>query len=345
VYKTINIEKETYMRKYLTSLVVVGSLVATMLFPGTTSAAQPTNWDLMGNHTVAFVCTAGCTGTYTHNLNVSSMDMNTGAFSGTGSFSGDPAITWNIMGNVTGNAVTFSLVYTGTGAGYTVNGTGTVGWNGMLSGTGTSNSGQSFDWSTTSGKAKLKLGDAGQLNKEACGENAGKLMVNVVQRVNGDIDSGNNGYWATDIYTRHIKVWKLNNTPAETVTTAVAEPAMYCTVITYNGGFFAQGGKHSPGANNITLPHNIGGSMKGGYRATFTGTFDPMLATHGSIGNYDYACNIDTTNCPGYVDILGQYFGSYTDFEYGWWGWIYTTQGNKHGTWINSVDGSYGDIN
>ena len=56
--------------------------------------------------------------------------------------------TWNVNGTISPPNLFFTLVYTGTNAGYTANMFGTVDASGApLSGTGTSSEGQTFSWS------------------------------------------------------------------------------------------------------------------------------------------------------------------------------------------------------
>lgn len=100
--------------------------------------------DISGLHNVAFTCTSGCSGTYLHTLNISSMDTTTGNFSGSGFYNPNNAYTWNISGNTVGNSFSAHIVYTGLGAGYTIDLTGTIDAGGVISGTAASSSSQSF---------------------------------------------------------------------------------------------------------------------------------------------------------------------------------------------------------
>lgn len=102
--------------------------------------------DFTGKHSVVFTCTSGCSGTYPHTMNVTSMNLSTGDFSGTGSYDPNPAYTWNVTGNTTGSSIYFHILYTGLNPGYTVDGTGTIEEDGTSSGTAFSSSGQTFTW-------------------------------------------------------------------------------------------------------------------------------------------------------------------------------------------------------
>ena len=163
-------------------------------------------------------------------------------------------------------------------------------------------------------------------------EKIGKPIVNVTQKVINDVDSGFNGYWAFDNYNRHIQVWE-STTPGE-----------YCAIVRYTGQFDAQAGQSSPdlGSTNI-LDGDEDGAFEGGYRATITGTLDatPAWNTRGSVGSFDYDCDL-SANCPGYVSWVVQYFNPGYVFAYDWWGWIYHAGNN--GSWVNSSEGNSGGI-
>lgn len=165
-----------------------------------------------------------------------------------------------------------------------------------------------------------------ELKPELCG-GIGKPIVNVRQVVWNDIDSGIAGYWAFDKYRRDIKVWK------------TAVNGTFCATVHYKGKFNAIPGATSPG-NTATLLGDEKGKMEGGYRATIVGEFNPTLKTKGSIGLFDYDCDV-SANCPGRVDWIAKYFTE-TSTSLDWWGWIY--RGGKYGTWVNAVIGNEGDI-
>jgi len=165
-----------------------------------------------------------------------------------------------------------------------------------------------------------------QLNDQACGANLGKPLIDVTEKVINDPDSGLAGIWAYDAYTRHIKVW---STPAGTSGT-------YCAIVTYDGTAFAIEGAVGPGGSGI-IGHDVKAKMKGGYRATIIGTLltPPLWPIHGSVGPVvDYAC------C--YVDWTTMYFSGTPSFTFDWWGWFYDA--GKHGTWLNSIGLTTGNI-
>jgi hypothetical protein len=130
--------------------------IAGLLLGSVPAAADTTtgtgNWVLGGTYTLNFTCVSGCSGVWSHTMTISSFDSATGAFTGTGFCNAYPENTWNVTGTVTGNSVTYTIVYTGANAGYTVNGTGTIAADGSLSGTATA-PGQSFNWASSGGLA------------------------------------------------------------------------------------------------------------------------------------------------------------------------------------------------
>ena len=72
--------------------------------------------DYSNSYNLDFLCTSGCSGTYTHTLVIDDLDSN--GFTGTGYYNANNAYTWNVTGT---SPDTFSLIYTGNNAGYTVN--------------------------------------------------------------------------------------------------------------------------------------------------------------------------------------------------------------------------------
>src|SRR5581483_5087317 len=53
---------------------------------------------------------------------------------------------------------------------------------------------------------RAQLNRGSQVNAGTC-DQSGSPVVNVVQKVKNDVDSGFGGYWATDEYSRTIKLW------------------------------------------------------------------------------------------------------------------------------------------
>jgi hypothetical protein len=148
---------------------------------------------------------------------------------------------------------------------------------------------------------------------------AGSPILNVVQKVINDVDSGLGGNWAFDEYVRRVQV----------VQTATG----FCVTASYSGSFETIDG-NSPG-NTGHIAADVVGTFEGGYVGTFTGTFAPGAnRTKGNIGTFDYAS--------GPVSLLSLYFPGYASFDYSWWGWIY--HGGNNGSWVNAASGNSGDI-
>jgi hypothetical protein len=164
------------------------------------------------------------------------------------------------------------------------------------------------------------------------------LVINVVQKVVNDVDSGTAGnVWAFDDEIRQIQV-------VQTGTNT------FCATVSYQGNFTTIAGP-SPGAayTNNTVGDEVVGTFQGGYVSTiFTATLkaSPTLnggpiRKKGSIGEFDYQC--DTSfNCPGYVDWTAIYFDNISGFDLAWWGWVY--HGGNNGSWTNAITGNSGDI-
>jgi hypothetical protein len=322
------------MKKLLFSIFSLAIALVAFAFlvkPSFADVGDITIWNLKGTYTIDFTCIGGCSGDYIHTLNVTSMNDNTGDFSGTGFYNDDNSFTWTITGKVIGssNALTFHVVYTGGNSGYVIDGTGNVNYDGILSGTATG-PGQTFSFKSTSGKAHHeRIHVRQEVNKKQC-DAKGKAIVDVNERVLNDADSGFAGYWAFDNYTRNIKVWKNDD-------------GNYCANVTYGGKFDAVDGNTGP-AGSGTIGFNVHGTFDGGYRSIpFTGTLlsTPGWPTHGNIGPIDYKCTL-LGYCSGYVDWVSKYFNSTTSFEDAWWGWTY--RAGKNGTWINASNGNSGNI-
>lgn len=173
-----------------------------------------------------------------------------------------------------------------------------------------------------------------QFNSEQhiqCPDTVGRPVINVVERVINDADSGTAGnYWAFDTLSRHYTVWETST------------PGTYCATVHDSGSFKAIAGQQSPG-NTDTLNGNEHGTIQGGYAMTITGSLlsSPAWRTKGYVGTVDYQCD-SSGNCPGYVNWIGQYFEQGFSSDYIWWGWTY--RGGRFGTWTNASDGNSGDI-
>ncbi len=73
-------------------------------------------------------------------------------FSGTGFYNADPSYTWTVNGSVSGSAISFHILYTGTSAGYFFDAVGTIAADGSMSGRATDSLGQlGLTWATPAG--------------------------------------------------------------------------------------------------------------------------------------------------------------------------------------------------
>ena len=115
-----------------------------------------------------------------------------------------------------------------------------------------------FTYSFVSAGPSEHLNWGGQLNAGASSCPAGTLVINVIQKVTGDADSGVAGNaWAFDDYVRRIQV----------IQTASGS---FCATVSYQGSFTTNAGP-SP-QNTGTVAAGVVGTFEGGYVATFTGT-------------------------------------------------------------------------
>lgn len=135
------------------SVAYVAFLSAALFLSGAALASADAQWDTSGSYTLELTCVSGCAGTYPHTLNVNSVDLDTGAISGDGAYNPNPAISWDMTGEVDGSAMTMEIVYNNVNAGYTLNTEGTIEADGSLSGSATSSTGQVFTYESTSGEA------------------------------------------------------------------------------------------------------------------------------------------------------------------------------------------------
>jgi len=170
-----------------------------------------------------------------------------------------------------------------------------------------------------------------QVSAAQCNMGGAKLVINVVQQVTNDADSGVAGnVWAFDSFNRQIQVWQLTD-------------GTFCANLKYQGSFVTNAGT-SPGGTG-TVGAGVMGTFEGGYT---TGVFSATLTpgnnrTKGSIGTADYGCDVNY-NCPGYVNWTTRYFnsGAGVSLPTTWWGWTYHAGDN--GAWVNASSGNSGDI-
>jgi hypothetical protein len=171
-------------------------------------------------------------------------------------------------------------------------------------------------------------------------------IINVVERVRNDADSGQSGdTWALDIFTRSIKVWNMGS-------------STYCAVVMYSQATFqAVSGNTSPGTGGV-LTGDEHGNFSGGYQTmTFPGTLSVSDPSHwplkGKVINpyggdvVDYQCPaVPNPTCPGFIDWFAKYFSDVngSNVSLAQWGWTYTAADSRDGIWVNASTGNSGDI-
>lgn len=177
----------------------------------------------------------------------------------------------------------------------------------------------------------------GQFVNDASVPIGSKLVLNIVQKVINDEDSGYNGYWAIDNYNRHVQVWQM---PSENC---------YYVIARYDGKWIDVINAPSPGIGTLEKTA-VTGTYEGGYIGTFsaTGLATPSLPFFGNIGTFDYH---GTTS-----DVLAQthlitpfnyrttYFTAPTDLYYINWGWTYHYRSQTWNDFANVPQASSGDI-
>lgn len=110
-------------------------------------------WNIGGTHPLTFTVGAS---TYAHTMTVGTVtptSTHSTLFSGTGTYVGHPDYTWTVSGTVNWNAVSFSIVYTGTDKGYTLKGHGFIARDGSVSGTATDIRGNTLKFTMDKGSA------------------------------------------------------------------------------------------------------------------------------------------------------------------------------------------------
>ncbi len=113
-------------------------------------AANTNVWNISGTHGLVFA------GTYAHTMTVTTvtpLSTHSTRFSGTGTYNTDSSYTWTVTGTVSWNAVSFSIVYTGTNAGYQVSGHGLIAPDGSVSGTARDSNGLTLPFTMPAGSA------------------------------------------------------------------------------------------------------------------------------------------------------------------------------------------------
>lgn len=145
------------MKKILSGVMMLGLFV----FASPALAVAP-NWTLDNSTAIAIVFGCGAS-FYSHTLNTVLQDGN-GDLVGTGTYDPNPGYTWDLVGNISGDNITFTITYTGLSAGSVYNSVGVIAEDGSISGTTDSNC-QSFSMLAGSATA-LDEDEDGVLDEE-----------------------------------------------------------------------------------------------------------------------------------------------------------------------------------
>lgn len=141
------------MKKILTKVAIVSFFVLSS--PVLASVDTVGVWNLNAPTGINFVCGGP---TYSHTLNTVTQDVN-GNLTGAGTYDPNNGYTWDLVGDITGNTINFTITYTGISSGSVYNSVGTIAPDGSISGTTDSNC-QSF--SMPAGSASAFNGNHGQ---------------------------------------------------------------------------------------------------------------------------------------------------------------------------------------
>lgn len=164
-------------------------------------------WNIDGTHMLTFAST------YVHTMNVTTVtpvSPDATLFSGTGAYNPDPSYTWTVKGAVHRNAISFSILYTGTNAGYQVSGHGLIAPDGSVSGTAHDSNGVTLPFTMPAGSAMQVLSYRAPVTfafiKDhnarfgftiPAGEPAGLAGLHIIAKVHG----GSSPTWAHGVAT------------------------------------------------------------------------------------------------------------------------------------------------
>ena len=325
---------------------ILSSLLAlALLMVAAVSAATP-NWDIRGTWNLDF--NTGGTD-YLHTMIVQDFDRTTGEFTGTGSWNADPIdYPWSVTGTVSGDEVTFHILYGGTGnPGYTVDATGEITPCGFKMSGSATGPGQTFAWTGT-GQTLLLTSTSADSAAARCIPRGSKLVLDVNHKVVNDQDRSGIRFWALTDYVKHVQVWQDPTTPSN----------LY-VLTSVNGRWMTFAGATSPGAA-VTQSQGANQTFQGRTFATITGTLNPTLPypTFGSLqcdASLGSVCSGKAFDFRGTEEkvvtgivgpkakfsVMTNYFPGYGDLHYLCNDWTY-----HYGSqiWEAHMYGSTGDI-
>ena len=163
----------------------------------------------------------------------------------------------------------------------------------------------------------------------ACGVAKKAPAVNVTRTLARVDDYGWDGHiWALDTFDEHIQIWQVAS-------------RRYCIHIDDAGTFSSFAGA-SPNSTG-TISAGVNGTWTGTIEATVTGDFAPVAPTRGNLGTTDAGCRQDGTCATPVRWPKDLYFpGGITDVDYATFS--ATFDGGSHGTWMQTLTTSTGDI-
>ena len=167
--------------------------------------------------------------------------------------------------------------------------------------------------------------------RSLCG-GARDKVVDVTRHIVNVDDYGTDGHiWALDTYAERIRIWRVGQVGSH----------QFCIHFD-DGGTFRSFAGVSPNSTG-TVSDGVTGTWSGTIEAYLTADFAPTAPTGGDLGTIEANCD-QAASCA--VDVPypnTMYFGGslqhvrYTTFGA-------TFDGGAHGTWVQSLDSSTGDI-
>jgi hypothetical protein len=172
----------------------------------------------------------------------------------------------------------------------------------------------------------LPTPSASAKDKPGCPE--GELIVDVTLTIKNVDDTANDGHvWALDSVVAHMRIWRVSTN-------------RYC-VRNDDAGTFTSFAGGSPGGTG-TISSGVTGTIEGTQYFRAGGTFAPTVPTSGYIGEFNPDCQPDGSCANHDYRFPNLYFSKLTSFAFGWFSYAY--DGGSHGTWLQSTNGSSGDI-
>lgn len=122
------------MTQTINRTLAVLAALGVLAFATPAFAADP-NWTLNDNSAIVFMCGGG---EYPHTLLNVSQDVD-GNLTGNGWYDPDHGYTWNLVGTINGDAISYAITYTGIAAGSVYTNTGVINPDGSITGASTGN--------------------------------------------------------------------------------------------------------------------------------------------------------------------------------------------------------------